>query len=217
MIPPETPRCYSNIGFGLLAMVFEAIAGVDFESYCQMRLFDPLGMTQSTWRLNDVPPNTHAGLYSLIPEDPKALVDVEFVAEQLSEAQGAKPGSLFRHRLYSLPIVTDGLLRTSVNELGRFLSLYSNDGVYSGKRIVEADTLQMMLSNTHFGRALCWQGGPSKDKDVVRWHHGGGDPGVSTLITFEPAHKLGILLFSNFAGPAPFLSEVYRKIRSTFI
>ena len=31
---------------------------------------------------------------------------------------------------------------------------------------------------------------------------------------FEPAHKLGILLLSNFAGPAPFLSKASQKIRS---
>lgn len=216
MSPPETPRCYSNIGYGLLAMVFEAIAGVAFESYCQMKLFDPLGMTHSTWRLNDVPPESHAGLYSLIAEDPKAFGNVEFVTEQLAKAQTAEPRSLFKHCLYSLPIATDGLLRTSVNELGRFLSLYTHDGVYDSERILKTETLQMILSNTHFGRALCWQGGPREGRNV-RWHHGGGDPGVSTLIIFEPAHKLGVLLFSNFAGPAPFLSEVYKEIRSTFI
>jgi len=215
--PPDEPRPYSNVGYGLLSLVLEKIAGISFSEYCASRLFEPLGMSDSGWFLHDVSTDKHARLYSLVPEDPEELGfgGVEILHEQLEEARAAKPGSLFKHCVYSHPIKADGMLRTSVDDLARFLALYTNGGVASGHRVLQTATLEMMLSSDHYGRALCWQGGALSD-GRVRWHHGGADPGVGTLILFEPQLRLGVLIFCNYAGPAPFLSEVYARIRREF-
>ena len=215
--PPENTRPYSNVGYGLLSLAVEKIAGVTFADYCASRLFEPLGMRESAWFLDDISIDKHASLYSLLPDDPDELGfgGVEVLHKELNRARAADPGSLFKHCLYSHPIKADGMLRTSVDDLGRFLALYTNDGVSNGHRILQPETLAMMLSSDHWGRALCWQGG-ELESGRVRWHHGGGDPGVSTLILFEPEPRLGVLIFSNYAGPAPFLSEIYKRIREAF-
>ena len=216
--PPEEPRPYSNVGYGLLSLVLERIAGMPLADYCATRLFEPLGMRESGWSLEDIPIEKHASLYSLVPDDPDELGfgGVEVLHEELDRARAAEPGSLFKHCLYSHPIKADGMLRTSVEELARFLALYTHDGLSNGQRILRPETLEMMLSADHYGRALCWQGGALPD-GRIRWHHGGSDPGVRTLILFHPKLRLGVLLFRNFACPAPFLSEISRRIREAFV
>ncbi len=212
--PPEEPRPYSNVGFGLLALVAETIAGQPFEELSREKLFSPLGMTDSTWRLEDVPPGRHAALYSTIL-NPESDERVEFVPEQAEVAVAVAPGTLFRHCLYDLPIKTDGLLRTSANELGMLLSLYTCGGAANGKRILRVETLDTMLSNEHFGRALCWQGGPREDGSCL-WYHGGSDPGVGTALTYDPNRQIGVVLLANYGNGDPVLNEVHREIRRAF-
>ena len=218
MSPPEPPRPYSNVGYGLISLLVEKISGMPFSDYCSRRIFEPVGMATTSWFLEDIPSERHASLYSLVPDNPDELGfgGVEVLHEQLALARTAQPGSLFKHCLYSHPIKADGMLRTSVEEFARFLIVYTNGGVSNAQRILECSTLEMMLSADHFGRALCWQGGHLSD-GRVRWHHGGSDPGVGTVALVEPAQKLGILIFSNYAGPAPFLSDVYKRIRSCWV
>ena len=215
--PPESPRPYSNVGYGLISLLVETISDRSFADYCSRRIFEPLGMSTTSWFLQDIPAERHASLYSLMPEDPDELGfgGVEVLHEQLALARTTKPGTLFKHCLYSHPIKADGMLRTSVEELARFLGIYTNGGQFQGVRVLQDSTIEMMLSDDPFGRALCWQGGRLVD-GRVRWHHGGSDPGVGTVMLFEPEHELGILLFCNYAGPAPFLSEIYRRIKTEF-
>jgi len=213
--PPETPRPYSNVGYGVLALVVESFARMPFEDACRKYLFDALGMVDSTWALEAVPEGRHAALYSWIPDDQEARAAIEFLPEERERAGATAPNTLFRHCLYELPIKSDGLLRTSVGEFARFLSIYTNGGCCGPTRILQTETLELMLGNEHFGRALCWQGGP-RDNGSILWHHGGADPGVGTVITYDPLARLGILLFSNCAWTGSHISDIYQEIRSEF-
>lgn len=46
---PGTNFEYSNLGIDIGAAIVEKVAGKKFEVYCQERIFDPLGMTHTTW------------------------------------------------------------------------------------------------------------------------------------------------------------------------
>jgi hypothetical protein len=92
--------------------------------------------------------------------------------------------------LYSFPNISDGLVRTSVRQFSHFLAMYLNDGSYKGKRILRKTTVDTMLSNDHFGRGLCWY----KEGNEF-WQHGGGDPGIVTLIAFDRTKKAGLIVF----------------------
>ena len=213
--PPDEPRPYSNVNYGLLGDVVASVTGEPFAEVCRREILSPAGMDRSGWFLDDIDLSTHAALYSRIPADRSAFDAMEFVPEERERAASAAPGTLFRHCLYAHPTYPDGFLRTSVRELGRFLALYSGAGEAGGRRILRAETIETILSNDHFGRALCWQGGP-RENGTILWHHGGADPGVRTIMTFDPARRLGILLLSNLDGPPGYTQDVYRMIRDRF-
>lgn len=48
--PPGTNWSYSNTGYNLAAMIVSRVAGIPFAEFCRRRLFEPLGMTRTSWR-----------------------------------------------------------------------------------------------------------------------------------------------------------------------
>jgi len=184
--PPESPRSYSNVGYGILGYLVERITGEFFSDYCQDKIFKPLQMNHTGWRLSEINQDKHVKLYSELPEngDELYLADSGFNRDQSS-------GDVYPHCLYSFPNYPDGLVRTSVNDFSRFLRAYMSGGVLEGTRILKKATIDMMLSDQHFGRGLCWDGGSGV------WGHDGGDPGVATYFGFTPEENLGIIVFFN--------------------
>jgi len=47
---PGTRWSYSNTGFNLAAMIVERVSGQTFQAFTQARLFQPLGMSHTSWR-----------------------------------------------------------------------------------------------------------------------------------------------------------------------
>jgi len=47
---PGTYWSYSNTGFNLAAMIVERVSGMTFQEFTRTRLFQPLGMTHTSWR-----------------------------------------------------------------------------------------------------------------------------------------------------------------------
>ena len=52
--PPESPRPYSNVGYGVLSLLVEKVSGISFDDYCQDRIFAPLGMQTTSWFLKGI-------------------------------------------------------------------------------------------------------------------------------------------------------------------
>jgi CubicO group peptidase (beta-lactamase class C family) len=48
--PPGTEYAYSNTNYSLAAMLVERVAGMPFADFTRTRIFEPLGMTRSSWR-----------------------------------------------------------------------------------------------------------------------------------------------------------------------
>ena len=186
--PPESPRAYSNVAYGLIGFLVERITGQLFSDYCQEHVFEPLKMQQTGWHLSSIDRSQHAKLYSEADEEAD---DLYLAEDGLKKSE--MTGSLYPHCLYSFYNYPDGLLRTNVKDLSRFLRAYINDGMLDGNRILDKETVGLMLSNEHFGRGLCWD--TYGDGDV--WGHDGGDPGVATYMGFSPTEKLGVILFFN--------------------
>jgi CubicO group peptidase (beta-lactamase class C family) len=47
---PGTRWSYSNTGFNLAAVIVERVSGMSFQEFTRARLFQPLGMTHTSWR-----------------------------------------------------------------------------------------------------------------------------------------------------------------------
>lgn len=47
---PGTNWSYSNTGYNLAAMIVSRVSGQSFADFCRLRIFEPLGMTHTSWR-----------------------------------------------------------------------------------------------------------------------------------------------------------------------
>lgn len=197
--PPESPRAYSNVAYGLLGFLVEQITGKLFSDYCQEYIFRPLKMNHTGWHLSAIDQGQHAKLYSGFDE----------TSDELYLAEGGLKksdltGNLYPHCLYSFYNYPDGLLRTNVKDLSRFQRAYINEGMLEGERILAKETVNLMLSNTHFGRGLCWD----TYGDEENWGHDGGDPGVATFMGFTTAEKIGVIVFFNAGDFGDKMNEI---------
>ena len=202
--PPESPRAYSNVAYGLLGFLVEQMTEELFSNYCREHIFGPLQMQQTGWHLSEVDQSRHVKLYSALPESNEELY---LAAEGVEKPHLA--GDVYSHCLYSFYNYPDGLLRTNVKDLSRFLRAYINWGSLNGRKILEKDTVQIMLSEKHYGRALCWDG----DGDI--WSHDGGDPGVATYMAFTRKENLGIILFFNAGEFSDYTNEIVLELYKT--
>ena len=201
---PAQPRAYSNVAFGLLGYLAEVISGVPFDVYCQKYIFEPLNMNHTSWYLSGLDTTKHAVPYTFISAGKTGSV---LTKDGLIEKKVDKD-SFVPNCLYSFPNYPDGLIRTSVHQLARFLLAYMQKGSYKGAQILKKETVATMLSKEHFGRGLCWFNYDYKNNTA--WGHGGGDPGVSTMMLFRPTDKTGVIIFSNTGGAR--LNEIVKKL-----
>jgi CubicO group peptidase (beta-lactamase class C family) len=211
---PPGPRAYTNVGFGLLGYLVEVISGQDFAEYCEKNIFIPLGMKSTGWYLADINVSHHAIPYTLISEQfkmPEGMTIEDFLPRYGKDQQTTKAGELFAHCLYSFFNYPDGLVRTSVQDLSRFLRAYINDGVFENSRILKKETVRLMLSKEHFGRGLCWFDMKLKNGEPA-WGHGGGDPGISTQMIFRPQDGVGVILFFNTDSPGKVYGEIQERL-----
>jgi len=100
-----------------------------------------------------------------------------------------------------------GGMLTSLNDLGRWLSVNMNNGRLDGKQVIPADVMQMVhtgytdttrdqrpfTGNGKYG--LGWQMGRYRDENVV-YHHG-GYAGWSSHISYMPDKKIGVAVMIN--------------------
>jgi CubicO group peptidase (beta-lactamase class C family) len=189
---PEGSYAYSNLGFGLLGGIVELVAKQPFAEYCQRRIFDPLGMNDTGWYLTDIEVGNHAIPYGPDP-DPRLPAPGKGVNE--SEGDNYHP-----YCLYSFPNYPDGLVRTSVDDLARFLRAYIGSGAFRATQILRQSTIDTMLTVSHKRQGLCWRMPGHLPADEPIWGHGGGDPGVSTTMDFNRQTNVGVIVFSNFTG-----------------
>jgi CubicO group peptidase (beta-lactamase class C family) len=173
---PGTVSSYSNMGAVLLGYLVEVISGVPFDQYCRDHILAPLGMTATTWRL--------AGI---------------------DRSRLAMPYRTRRSRFsaigqYGEPDYPDGMLRTSVVELARFMIAYLQGGSLNGATILKPNTIAQMLTpqtGLDPSQGLIWFRDDYGDREV--WGHDGSDIGAGAEIWFDPKTKTGVILMTNGA------------------
>jgi CubicO group peptidase (beta-lactamase class C family) len=101
-------------------------------------------------------------------------------------------------RLYGWANYPDGSLRTSANELGRFLAAILAQGKAYHHRLLKPETVALMFSGRHFGHLhLCWGTRKLPDGRSVTLHTG-ADLGVTSFIAFEASSRIGMVCVRNF-------------------
>ena len=213
--PPEPPGSYSNVGYGLLALIVERAAKTPFSRFTADKIFQPLGMSNTAWYISEIDSSQHAVPYTRIGEDfefPPEYPNPGSYLPRFEDPGAVSPGDLFPHCLYSFPNYPDGLVRSSVSDLSRFLLAMANGGSLEDSRILKKSTINTMLSDAHFGRGLCWSSTTLKGQSQPIWYHGGADPGVMTFLGFRPHDQVGVIVLANCGDPGPGFSEIVRTL-----
>jgi CubicO group peptidase (beta-lactamase class C family) len=181
---PGTDYAYSNLAVALAGYVAEVVSGTDFNHLCRQRVFEPLGMTDTGFRLADITTSNLAMPYRL----------------------GKDTGDFEPYFQYGYPDYPDGALRTSALHLARWLGAFMNYGRFQHVRVLKRETVEEIRRNqipsiAYWHQGLIWYG--SSAPGYFRMGHTGGDFGMSTRMFFRPDRRVGVIVLSNayLGGP----------------
>ncbi len=136
---PNTDYSYSNEGLNTAARIIEVISGVPYEQFMQERLFDPLGMKDTTFWPSAEQIRRLAKSYKLDAQN-KNLMEVPI-------GQLTYPLDDRQHRY---PMPAGGLFSTA-EDVSKFCRMILNGGAINGKRYISLNALQNMTSRQNGG------------------------------------------------------------------
>lgn len=128
---PGAKYVYSNAGINTAGRIVEVVSGMPFEDFLQKRLFDPLGMKDTTFWPSEAQLKRLATTYKPGPNK-KGL-------EPMSIAALSNPLSDRRRT----PMPGGGLFSTA-GDVGRFCQMLLNGGVFQGKRYLSEAAIKDM-------------------------------------------------------------------------
>ncbi len=170
---------YSNIGAGLAGYLVELLSGKPLNIFTRENIFKPLKMNNTYWFISEMDQSRHSRIYKS-KKNNKILDEIE---------------------LYGLTTYPDGGLRTTINDLSKYLLCIINQGKYKDGQILEKSTISKMLKSDFIDTyAKFWNIGEEIG-------HGGGDPGVSTGMYYSPEKELGIIYFINTSSYSGFKNK----------
>jgi len=196
--PPGTAFEYSNVGYGLLGLIAESVSETPFSELTRELVFDPLGMASSGWFLADVDAVRLAIPYWI--NDPDSEPDVE---EKALMQEGSFAGGRFTpFCLYGFYNYPDGLVRTTIADLARFVAA-TIPGPTTAKPLLSPETRQEVFRDQIPGirtdgreQGFGWRRTESKTLGVV-WGHGGADPGIRAHVLHRPEDGVTVIVMSN--------------------
>lgn len=186
---------YSNVGTALVALIAEKSGGIPFETQCEEFLFAPLQIKGSSFRLEKV-------------DRSRLAVPYEY---RKNQGGYKSPG---HHGYLDFPA---GSLRITAKDLSVFLRMFMADGEFNGTRIIKEGTVEEMMKiqfpKLDADQGLIWYREQFGKRRLIG--HNGGDPGVASMMYFDPKSKAGFLVLMN-AEPknASFETNLARKLLS---
>ncbi|MEJ2604707.1 MAG: serine hydrolase [Gammaproteobacteria bacterium] len=123
--PPGTHSAYSNYATALAGVIVENVSGMSFNDYVRENIFEPLGMTRSTFE-------------EPLPED---------LADDMATSYGVEAGRFVEK---PFEIISNfgpaGAQSSTATDMVRFGQALLNQGELDGRRILKPETVQLMLS-----------------------------------------------------------------------
>lgn len=177
---------YSNFGYTEGAIAAAKAVRVQWEDLAFRRLFQPLGMTSSSYRYSDYENRPNKASIHVI-------IDGKAVARYHRDPDAEAPA---------------GAASSSVRDLAEWLRLQLAGGVWNGQSIVAREALdethapqiQNGTNNdtgkpTYYG--LGWGVSNDRSGEVVLSHSGAFFIGTGTTVRFSPSKQLGIIVLTN--------------------
>lgn len=176
---PGATFVYSNFGAALAGLIVELTASEPFYAYCKRTIFTPLKMTGTSFRIDAIDPVRLATHYTWTSTKQVPL------------------------QATSVPYYPATALRTTANDLGRFLSAISRGGELDGVRILKSETVAAMTAvqvpasapgNDINGQGYFWEHRPVAGAPV--YGHGGSYYGASARMHLRK-DGVGVILLAN--------------------
>ncbi|PHR74181.1 MAG: hypothetical protein COA67_02100 [Lutibacter sp.] len=170
---PGSDYEYSNIGNALIGLLVEEISGMNFNNYCKQNIFNPLGMYETYWRLDEI---------SQTIVQPYNYINGQYEAIQ--------------H--YTFTDYPNGGLRSTGKDMFKFLKAFINNGTSNNHQLLNSSTINSMITpqipaiDNEVGLHLFLM-----NSENGLWGHDGGEQGVATIMAFNPNTKIGTIILAN--------------------
>lgn len=132
---PGSDYQYSNAGINTIGRIIEVVSSMSYEKFLQTRIFEPLGMKDTTFWPSDVQLTRLAKSYK--PEETARLFE-ETVITQLHYP--------LNDRKRRFPMPAGGLFSTA-SDLAKFCQMVLSKGSYEGKQYLSASAVEEMARN----------------------------------------------------------------------
>ena len=192
---PMTEYSYSNIGFGMLGLAISRAAGVPFMDLMTELIFEPLGLTSTTFILDS--PDLYSRMSVGYSRDRRTG---EISAEQATREHFG--------RGYKVP---NGGVYSTVGDLASFAAAMMGETpvqILSGKSRHEMMTSQAPAKEYGLGFFIRSVDG------VTIVGHGGSVAGYNAYLAFDPESKIGVAMLRTTSYNPPMV-ELLRALVST--
>lgn len=203
---------YNNMMYAGAGRVIELLSGRSWEEFVRERIFLPLGMTSSTFSIDEMVKQPEPGVPFTERRDSFELYQIPYY----KEAVGIGPA---------------GSINSSLEDLSRWLIALMNDGRLEGRQEVPAAVLKATLSpaialaNTQletrgFGELLNPAYGTGRWTASYRGHliayHGGDINGFHSQVSMMPTDGIGVIVLVIGDHCAPLYNyvsyDVYERL-----
>jgi CubicO group peptidase (beta-lactamase class C family) len=174
---PGTEFSYSNSAIDILGLVISRVSEMQFSDFVSSEIFVPLGMSNTTYKKEEVMSENLAQAYSYS-----------------LETQVWKPYP-YNEKLFP----SSGVL-TSLNDMLRWTKLHLSKGTFEGNRII-AEKYFNLLIEPHFDTpwnekiGLSWFLQSYLGKPIIM--HQGLDTGFESIVYLFPKDKISIVVMAN--------------------
>ncbi|HPN37929.1 MAG TPA: serine hydrolase [Melioribacteraceae bacterium] len=188
---------YNNLMYIAAGELVEKISGTTWENFIQENIFTPLEMTNSSFLIKDVIQNENNSSRYLLKDNKPIKIEM-LDADNIGGA---------------------GSINSTVLDMSNWLIMNINNGKFKGKQIISEAEIQFLhkpVMTVHSpiaypelfysSYALGWYVSCYKGNKILR--HAGALDGVSTLTSFMPDKKLGIIIIANLDEAANFTTSV---------
>ena len=193
---PGTRMSYSNPGYGLAGLILENTVGEPYEDYIAREIFEPLGMTNSTFRSDEHAAGQLARGYRGVDGPP-----VEF------------------RRIYHRPA---GNMMSTPHDLGRFIHMLLGWGELGDAFVIDPEYLgNMEQPQTSVAAAAGLRNGYGSgiftflDLPYKMLGHNGGIDGFLSSYAYSPSRDVGYVILLNSTGAGA--GEAMRRLSALAI
>lgn len=200
---------YQNLMYLTAGYLVEMVSGLTWEKFTDLGVFKPLGMTRSNFSVEDTKKGDNYALpYMTEKGNPK---EVPF---RNIDAVGPA-----------------GSINSCLNDMVRWVQLHLNKGTFEGKQVITEGNISQMhtptmpVPSSFFGEigeskeigdisyGLAWFMHSYRGSKII--HHGGNIDGFSSMISFMPDEKLGVVVLTNQNSsmlPFLYIFELYDRL-----